>query len=75
MRASSERAPAPVWPYPGRVISLLFTPVPEGRARRVTKMARKRKGLTDLEKLAACGATYFGRFGVGRVMEDGSVGF
>ena len=38
-------------------------------------MERRHKGLTDLDKLAACGATYFGRFGVGRVMEDGTVGF
>ena len=38
-------------------------------------MGRTRKGLTDLDKLAACGATYFGRVGVGRFMEDGTVGF
>lgn len=30
--------------------------------------------LTDLEKLAACGATYFGRQGVGVILPDGTVG-
>ena len=30
--------------------------------------------LTDHEKLAACGATYFERWGLGAVLEDGTVG-
>ena len=47
---------------------------PPDRERRVTKMGRTRKELTDLEKLAACGATYFGRDDVGHIMEDGTVG-
>ena len=38
-------------------------------------MGRTRKELTDLDKLAACGATYFGRFGAGRLEADGTVGF
>ena len=31
--------------------------------------------LTKYEKLAACGATYFGRKGLGQLKADGTVGF
>ena len=31
--------------------------------------------LTEFEKLVACGATYFGRLGLGKVMPDGTVAF